>query len=338
VKRILIVRMSALGDIVHALPVLAAIRNAMPDVDVDWLADRRYIGLLDYVDGIAQRVVGRPELSKAVASMRPRGYDVAIDLQGLLKSAAMARLSGAERIVGFERTVLRERAAAWFYSECASVAPGAHVIQKNLAVLPLLGIAAPPAITFPFRIPHSTVASEMSNTARLRGHRGFALINPGAAWPNKRWPAERFGAVAQHIEREHELSSLVLWGAGESELADAVVAASGSSAQRAPETTLGDVLALAARASLMVSGDTGPLHIAAALGTPVVGLYGPTWPERNGPWRADDEVVSRAAQCECHHKRQCLRSPAVAQMCLNDVTVAEVCSAVDRRQARFNQG
>src|SRR5262245_9370323 len=130
--RILIVRMSALGDIVHALPVLAAIRDARQDVEVDWLADRKYVGILDFVDGIDTRVIGRPGLSRAVAAMRQRGYDVAIDLQGLIKSAAMARLSGAVRVIGFEQRVLRERAAAWFYGETVAVRPGAHIVEKNL--------------------------------------------------------------------------------------------------------------------------------------------------------------------------------------------------------------
>jgi heptosyltransferase I len=347
VKRILIVRMSALGDIVHALPVLAALRDAHPALEIDWLADRKYAGVLAHVDGISLVVVGRPGLSKAVVTMRARRYDVAIDLQGLLKSAAMARLSGAERVIGFEQRALRERAAAWFYGETAAVSPGAHVIRKNLSVIPLLGIDAPDAIRFPFVTPASPVADELMRAAASRGLRGVALLNPGAAWPNKRWPAARFGALARHVERHHRLAPVVLWGAGDAPLADGVVEHSSGAAVRAPQTTLGDLLALSSRASLIVSGDTGPLHIAAAVGTPLVGLYGPTWPERNGPWRTDDVVVSRAAVCECHHKRQCLRdltSPARAGdagapslMCLNDITVEEVCDAVDRRLSRAPQ-
>jgi heptosyltransferase-1 len=346
VKRILIVRMSALGDIVHALPVLAAIREAHSAVEVDWLADRKYAGVLAHVDGITQVVVGRPGLSKAVVTMRAREYDVAIDLQGLLKSAAMARLSGAERIIGFDERALRERAAAWFYSETVAVTPGAHVIQKNLSVMPLLGVAAPCAIRFPFVMPAASVADGVMQAAASRGYRGVALINPGAGWPNKRWPADRLGAVARHVAQHHRLAPVVLWGDGEAPLADAVVAHSSGAAVRAPQTTLGDLLALSAQASVIVSGDTGPLHIAAAIGTPIVGVYGPTWPERNGPWRAEDVVVSRAAVCECHHKRQCVRdlpeprggdAGAPRRMCLDDISIQEVCDAVDRRLSRAPQ-
>jgi lipopolysaccharide heptosyltransferase I len=328
--------MSALGDVVHALPVLAAIRDAHRDLEIDWLVDRKYAGILDDVTGVTQRIIGRPGLSRAVSAMRARGYDVAIDLQGLLKSAAMARLSGAARVIGFDAAALREGAAAWFYSDSVPVPGRVHVIQKNLSVLPLLGIPVPDAIRFPFVVPPSAVADEVESAATAQGSSGIALINPGAAWPNKRWAPERFGALARRIRDDHGLACLVLWGGDEADLADAVVVASNGAAARAPATSLGDLLALCTRARLMVSGDTGPIHIAAATKTPIVGLYGPTWPERNGPWDPHDVVVSRAAACECHHKRRCQRPvPPGGRvediMCISDITVDEAATAVSRR-------
>ena len=128
--------------------------------------------------------------------------------------------------------------------------------------------------------------------------------------------------------------TFVLWGHDESALADAVVAHSNGAATRAPETSLGDLLAVTRRAALMISGDTGPTHLAAAMGTPIVGLYGPTWPERNGPWDPHDVVVSRAVECVCHHKRQCHRADAAARMCINDISVDEVMLAVRARLSR----
>lgn len=326
-NRILIVRMSALGDIVHALPVLGALRAAYPLVKIDWLVESAYAGILDLVDGLNERIIVRPGYLRALITMRSHAYDAAIDLQGLLKSAVAARLSGARRVIGFEDRVLRERAAAWFYTERAPVADNVHVIHKNLSVLPLLGVQIS-SITntipvIPFRNPRSRVIDHVTSLAP----EGFALINPGAAWPNKRWPPERFGAVAKRLRETTGLRPLVLWGAREAPLADAVVSASDGAATRAPETTLADLLALSRHAALIVSGDTGPVHIAAAVGTPIVGLYGPTWPERNGPWHPDDEVVSRAETCECHHKRQCQR----AARCIDDITIDEVNAAVDRR-------
>jgi heptosyltransferase-1 len=324
--------MSALGDIVHALPVLSALRREFPSLEIDWLADRKYAGVLDLVDGLTRVIIGRPGLGRAVRELRARQYDVAVDLQGLLKSAAMARLSGARRVVGFESGALREGPAAWFYGETAAVADAAHIIRKNLSVLPALGVTTPPEVVFPFRVPASAAADEVSADAAGRGASGFALINPGAAWPNKRWSPANFGAIARHLRDRHQLASYVLWGAGEDALADQVVSASGDTATRAPQTSLGDLLALSSRAALMLSGDTGPVHLAAAVGTPIVGLYGPTWPERNGPWDPNDEVVSRATTCDCHHKRQCQRGDD--RMCINDIAVDEVASAIDRRLVR----
>jgi ADP-heptose:LPS heptosyltransferase len=129
------------------------------------------------------------------------------------------------------------------------------------------------------------------------------------------------------LRERHNLRSVVLWGPGEFDLAEDVVATAGGSAILTPQTTVADVVALARGAAVMVSGDTGPTHIAAAVGTPIVGIYGPTRPERNGPWVPDDETVSRASICQCHHFRQC----KVERMCLLDIEVAEVLAAVERR-------
>jgi heptosyltransferase-1 len=336
-NRILIVRMSALGDIVHALPVLSALREAFPSAAIDWLVDERYAGLLDHVHGLTSRILGRPGLLQAIQMMRGRDYDVALDLQGLLKSAAMARLAGARRVIGFETAGLREQGAAWFYSETSAVPAGAHIIQKNLSILARLGVGPRP-VQFPFVIPESAVARQVLADAAARGPGRFVLINPGAGWPNKRWPPDRFGAVAAAIQEEHALPTFVLWGRNEGPLADAVVGTSRGAAMRTPETSLGDLLTLTSRAALMISGDTGPTHIAAAMGTPIVGLYGPTRPERNGPWHPDDVVVSRAMECVCHHKRECQRGGAVgtnvSQRCINDISVDEVVRAVRLRLSR----
>jgi ADP-heptose:LPS heptosyltransferase len=153
------------------------------------------------------------------------------------------------------------------------------------------------------------------------------LINPGAAWPNKRWPPARFGSLAATIRREHGMRSVVLWGPGEESLAAAVAAASAGAAEPAPATTIPDIVAVARGARLMVSGDTGPLHIGGAVGTPLVALFGPTFPERNGPWSPDDVVLSRVTTCSCLYERQCRRSSP----CIDDITVDDVTQAVRRR-------
>jgi heptosyltransferase-1 len=157
----------------------------------------------------------------------------------------------------------------------------------------------------------------------------YALLNPGAAWPNKRWPPSRFAAVALAMRERHGLPSVVLWGPRERALADEVVAQSRGAALTSPETSIADVVEIARGATVMVSGDTGPTHLASAVGTPIVGLYGPTRPERNGSWVAADVTLSRASICECHHLRRC----KIERACLLDIQVSEVIDGVDRRLA-----
>jgi ADP-heptose:LPS heptosyltransferase len=155
----------------------------------------------------------------------------------------------------------------------------------------------------------------------------YVLLNPGAAWPNKRWPASRFGLVAAALRDRHGLTSIALWGEGERDLAQEVAAHSAGAAIVASPASIGDLVALSRGATLIVSGDTGPVHIAAAVGTPVVGIFGPTRPSRNGPWVPDDVTVSRANVCACHHLRRC----KLERMCLADIHADEVLEAVERR-------
>jgi heptosyltransferase I len=330
-RRVLVIRLGALGDIIHALPAAATLRASFPEVRLDWLVDARHRALLELVPVVDERIVldtrgGWRGFHATICRMRAGRYDVAIDLQGLLKSAVLTRLSGARRAVGFSRPHLREGLARFFYTEVHDPPRGMHVLEKNLALVERLG-ASTRSFQFPFAAVSSDVLSSVMRLPRVREHGRFALLNPGAAWPNKRWPPDRFGALAGILFTRHALPTVVAWGPGEESLAAAVSQASAGAAHVAPATTLRDLLALVRAASLLVSGDTGPLHLAAACGTPIVGIYGPTDPRRNGPWSRDDVSVSRNERCRCHHKRRCI-APA---WCLADISVDEVAAAADRR-------
>lgn len=321
--RILLVRLGALGDIVHAIPAAAALRRTWPDAELDWLVDRRHEEVLRYVRGVTGRVTidthgSWRALASRIGALRGRRYDLAIDLQGLVKSAVLARLSGAHRVIGFGRGALREPIAGALYGERFVNDDRQHVVHKNLALVAALGGDAS-RVEFPIDVP--PLSEEMPEP--------LALVNPGAGWPNKRWPVDRFGELSRWLVEQHGLNVRVLWGPGEESIADAVVAASGARAQRAPATSIGDLLALARRARLFVSGDTGPMHLAAAVGTPIVGIFGPTDPGRNGPFAAVDVSVSRFATCICHHERRCRRP----EPCVYTIPLAEMQAASAGRLA-----
>jgi heptosyltransferase-1 len=351
------VRLGALGDVVHAIPVAAALRRAFPSARIDWLVSAKHREILDLVPVIDRRLMVNDRLSTvrhahastrlgttgsgrsddggmspfaAIRELRGARYDVALDLQGLVKSAVLARASGAARAVGFSSRYARERLARLFYTDAYDPGAGGiydprearHVVAINLGLLSVLGLTAGDA-----EFPIAQVESEAARDASRQTGGRYALLNPGAAWPNKRWPPSRLGAVAAELRARHGLTSVVLWGPGEEALAAAVVAAAGGAAILAARTSIADLVALARGAALMVSGDTGPIHVAAAVGTPIVGIYGPTRPARNGPLSPHDITVSRDAVCQCHHRRRC----RLERMCLLDIEVADVLAAVDRR-------
>jgi lipopolysaccharide heptosyltransferase I len=340
VTRVLIVRLGALGDVVHAIPVAAALRRAFPAARIDWLVSAKHREILDLVPVIDRRLVindrraasGGTSLVAAIRELRRSRYDVAIDLQGLIKSAVLARASGAPRVVGFSSRYARERAARLFYTDAYDPGRGGlfdpretrHVVDINLGLLSVLGIT-----TAAREFPIEDVDSEAAQMVREQTGGRYALLNPGGAWPNKRWPPNRLSAIATELRARHGLMSAVLWGPGEEPLAAEVAAGANGAAVVSPKTSIADLVALARRAALMVSGDTGPTHIAAAVGTPIVGIYGPTRPARNGPLSPLDITVSRDRVCQCHHLRRC----KLDRMCLLDIEVAEVLDAVERRLA-----
>ena len=328
---ILIVRLGALGDIVHTIPAAAALRAAMPDARIDWIVDARQRAIVDLVPVLDRVVTLHARTLRAwtdaVRELRTVAYDAALDFQGLMKSAMLARASGARRVAGFSIWHLREKTARPFYSETDEApdeeAPDEHVIHKNLRLLRVVGVDST-RIEFPIARVESAACAEV---ARAVGDEPFALINPSAAWPNKRWPAARFGEVAAFLRDVRRMRVVVLWGPGEEPLANEVVNVSAGAALAAPPTDVADLLELSRRAALIVSGDTGPLHLAAAVGTPSVAIMGPTDPRRNGPWASEDVTVSRYDTCGCHYDRRCHQQ----EWCLEPVTVAEVTAAIQQR-------
>ena len=322
VERLLIVRLSAMGDVIHTLPAAQALRDAFPNALIGWLVEERWSELLcapgtplrgprspqrplaDWVHTVDLKgwrkslfsIRTAEQIARVWNDVRSVHYDVAVDLQGAIRSAVLARWSGAPIVWGATQT--REAPASLWYTRKA-IARGAHVIEQNLSLVEsIVGEKLKAAqVEFPRSEP-----AEHAIQQRLAemGIRDFAILNPGAGWGAKRWPAERYGEVALQLGA-CGVRSIVNFGPGEEQLAREVEAGSGGSA-RGLQCSISELVALTRRARLFIGGDTGPLHLAAALGIPAVGIYGPTDPARNGPYRTQSIVLRNPASPTTHSR------------------------------------
>jgi len=338
--RILIVKLGSIGDIVHTLPALAALRAAMPQAEISWVVERRSAEilrdnpLLDRLIEVDTKALRRGLMSgetlraprQQLRRLRASAFDVALDFQGLLKSASIARLSGARRVFGYSRPGLREPASALLLSKTIAVPPQTHVIRKALLLLQgALGIAEPAELSFPINTTANDEA-EAQAVAEISGGK-YAILNPGGGWPTKLWSVERFGKVADLLWSNYGMLSLVTHGPGEETLADDVRRSSVSGRAQPVSLSLKGFYSLARNAKLYVGGDTGPTHIAVAAGAPIVGLFGPTEWWRNGSPRPEDICVERTdidCRVDCH-RRSCSK-----WICM-DIDVGRVMEAIERR-------
>ncbi len=282
-------RLSAIGDVIHGMPLACALRERFPDAFLAWAVEERAAVLLhghEALDELIALPSGWLKSPGKVWRLRRRlnamKFDTAIDAQGLTKAAIVAWLCGARRRIGFGGPWGREL-SPWLNNELVDTT-AEHAVDRTLQLLLPLGIGSPEVR---FQVPEHEVdrvaAEEIIRRAGLQS--GFGLINPGAGWPSKLWPTDRYAAVARYLGRSWKLPSMVVWaGKAERELAQRIAAGSEGHAQMAPPTTLTNLAALARRCGLFVGSDTGPLHLAVAVGAPCVGLYGP-WPaKRHGPY------------------------------------------------------
>jgi len=287
-QRLLVIRLSAFGDVIHTIPAVVALRDALPETEIAWAVEPAYAELVEIVARVkAIRVsLKRWSLSRIAAAKRDvRGFETAIDFQGLIKSALIARVSGAAKRYGFASDVIREKPAAWFVNRHANIDRSKHVVEWNLELARTFApaIARVPDVDFtPFA---------KDDDGKLARFENRIVLIPGAGKPGKQWPVERFAELAARIGSD----ALVVWGPGEEALARAI------GAEVAPATNFRELAFVLKRARLVIGADTGPLHLAAAIGTPLAGLYGPTDPARNGPYGQLDRVVSTFGTTKSMH-------------------------------------
>jgi heptosyltransferase-1 len=348
---LLVVRLSAMGDIIHTLPAVAALRAALPHATLGWLVEERWAELLCTLryPRSGRRSPERPlvdrvhtvnltewrhslfsfntwqQITAGLSELHGVEYDVAVDFQGAIRSALLAKWSRAPVIFGAAQP--RENAASMFYSSQVET-DSRHVVEQALDLAgAVIGVgnthSSDRAIFAPANTPSAELPSDVdaeNKICRLTADWAeFAILNPGAGWGAKQWPAERYGIVAKELAQDG-IRSLVNFGPGEEALATAVETASQGASQKV-SCTIAELISLMRRARLMIAGDTGPLHLAAALQVPVVAIFGPTNPARNGPF-GTRSIVLRSASSLTDHSRH--RDP---EQGLLEITAEEVTAA-----------
>lgn len=338
--RILITRLSHIGDCLLGLPMLSAVRAKFPRAFIAWVVERPSHQLLEGHPDLDQVIVLRSgwlksprQVLKVRSELRALRFDVSLDPQGLIKSSSLGWLAGARRRIGLARPEGREL-SPWLNNELVQV-PDLHLVDRCMALSERLGAlpaaAGEPGSSTWFRLP-SFPDAEVSMASYLAEARlpTFAMLNPGGSWASKRWPVERFAEVAQHLGTAHSLPSVVVWNGDEERAwAEQIVEQANGHARFAPPTNLRELACLAARADLFVGSDTGPMHLAAATGTPCVGLFGPTQPSRSGPYGPQHVAVQKAT---LHGGSRLRRGADDATM--RAIQVADAVEACDQILAR----
>jgi len=337
--RFLIVRLSSIGDIVHALPAAAALAESFPQAQVDWVVEKRYALLLEGNPHL-HRIVELDtlgwrghltssatcyEIRNGVSELRRTPYDAALDFQGLWKSAVVAWLSRAQERIGFAERWLREPSAAVLYTQRISPPERVHVVEENLALVERLGARAQ---RWQFPLPwNEEDDAYVDGQLTALDSENFVIMNPGGGWRSKCWPPENYAALIRQLAGIRHDQILLTGSPAEEPMIRGILQSPAAQRARYIPTTLVQFIALAERARLFIGGDTGPLHLAAAVGAPIVGIYGPTDPVRNGPFAADDIALSN--QGPISHTRRGA-NPAY----LSGISVASVVAAVEERLAR----
>ena len=339
-RRLLVIRLSSIGDVVHTLPAVAALGRCFPETEIHWAIEQRYSTLLDGNPYVRRRVefdtlgtrarAHRGQWVTGLIGMARRTrefqYDAALDFQGLIKTSLLARLSRSSARIGFAKRWLREPAAAIFYTDRVAPEGRRHVVDLNLALAERLG-ATPEPWEFPLPKNAEDESLVEKRLEKLHG-REFVIVNPGGGWKAKRWPPECYAALIERLETEFPVKVFFTGSPAEEPLIRKILADASSAKAEYFPSTLRQFIALARRGRLFVGGDTGPMHLAAAVSTPIVAIFDAADPlntvERNGPFNAADITVTSSSRFQEVRRGKHLHY-------LNGVTVDAVLAAIRER-------
>ena len=345
IKNILILKFSAMGDVVHTLPVAATIRKSLPDANIVWMVEERFKDILhgnpdiDEVIPLRTKVWRKNWNSKSLREikdtleiLRRHKFDVVLDLHGLIKSSIIARLSGASTRVGFHRNNCKEKASALFTNRKAPyMEEGLHVVDMYLKLLQTALGNIIETKKFPLTVPDAAdekITRYFEQNPELT-HRPVIGINPGAGFESKQWELTRFAELADRISDELKCSIVLTWGPGEESKAQQISDQMKQKSWIAPPTSILESIALYKRMSMLISCDSGPLHLGAALDVPTVSIFGPTDPVRNGAYGVNHKAVYKVLTCSFCWKRIC---PLGTKECMDQVSVDDVFQAVKSHQ------
>jgi lipopolysaccharide heptosyltransferase I len=326
---------------VHTLPTLAVVKNALPTAEISWAVEKSSAEILrgnplikNLIELDTRSLRGGKiieeillDASRQVRELRQFKYDAALDFQGLLKSATIAKLSKATRTYGFDKSNLREPASRFLLTETVEIPQAIHVIRKNLILAEKALNISVPTENFEFPIATNDAHETEAEKIIAESSENFAILNPAGGWVTKLWHAEKFGQLADKIWEETGLTSIVTTAPNEKDLARKVLENSKSGKVFAAQTSLKGFYELAKRARIYVGGDTGPTHLAIAADCPIVGIFGPTEWWRNGSPNPQDICVERN-DIDC--RTDCHRRTCSNWICM-DISVETVFDAVQSR-------
>lgn len=320
--RLLVVRLGSLGDIVHTFPAVAGLRESFPASEIVWLTHPRWVELVAS-SGLATEIwpVDSRDLAcvrQVIGKIRAGRWDAAIDYQGLWKAAFLPFFGGVPKRIGFSSATIREFGVPVLYTERV-VCKTTHIADQNGELSQCAGAGQ---VVAPFAL-HVCERDEarVRSDLRFEGIDRYIVLSPGGGWRAKCWPAIRFGDLCQKIRAELGLRCVVNYGPGEGALAEEVRQASGDAKPAAYDGDMGPLMALLRGAECIVGGDTGPLHLAIALGARAVALFGPTDPTRNGPY-PPGQIVLRSSHAATTYGRSNTTDPSLLELSVDDVFAA----------------
>jgi heptosyltransferase-1 len=334
-NNILIVKLSAIGDVIHALPVAHALKQKYPQARITWVVEKPAYDLLTNNPSIDEIILFDKPRFKSLAGLlkyspefsrglKARHFDLVLDLQGLFKSAAIVALSGAKLRLGYCN--MREL-SQWISTPVCGKHSEGHIVERYLDVARYVGCDVNRAVFTLNNTPEEAAnASAIAEQAGLPSNRPYVILAPGTNWPSKCWPVECFGKLAAELNCSG-IIPVITGGASDTGLAATIRNACSAAVDLTGKTTLKELVFLMKGASCFVGGDTGPMHLAAAVQTPVVALFGPTDPGRNGPYGDIHTVITVQEDCQKCWKRECPK----AKQCMAGIEVQPVLEAVQKK-------